>query len=140
MWLVRIDFSVAGFELDGRDAQPAAEIERGWVKRLFRGSRPEVELIATASTVKTAEEIAREMNREAACCLRTEGRAAAQRTRTTPLWAAAKCGLPVQKLEHAVNRNLLSNHRVVKPAHDAWSREFLVDRFRPFCLAFCSAR
>lgn len=142
MWLVGWCLSVAGFEFDRRDAQPVTEIERGWVKRLVCGSRPEVKLIAAASTVKAAEEIAREVNREAACCLRTAGRPAAQRTRATPLWSAAKGGLPVQELKHAANRNLRANRRIIEPAHEAWSVELLVlaDRFFPFCLAFCSAR
>ena len=39
-----------------------AEIQRGWVKRLVGGGRPEIELIATAATVKATQEAARYVN------------------------------------------------------------------------------
>ena len=56
-------------ECDGGYAEAAAEIERGAIERQVRDGAPEIKLIAAPTALKALEEIARDVNREAAVLL-----------------------------------------------------------------------
>ena len=59
VWRLRIG------EREGLDAELAAEVDSGGVEWLAAGCRPEVELIARLVASETAEQMPRNMNREA---------------------------------------------------------------------------
>ncbi len=57
------------FQCDGLDGEAVTEIERGWIERQIVDCSPQIELIARPPAVKALEEIARNVNREAATLL-----------------------------------------------------------------------